>query len=91
VAAYQLSDLATALTILRQAEANLPAAEMKGPLWYNRGCLAARLGYTGEALRCLNRAVEAGMSDPARYRADPDLAPLLGNPAFNRLLLSING
>ena len=84
-------DVARALGILRQAESNLPAAEMTGPLWYNMGCFAARLGRLPEAMRYLNRAVNAGYSDPAKYRDDPDLAPLRWHAGFKRMLAEIGG
>lgn len=76
---------------MRQAEAALPASEMKGALWYNLGCFAARLGRAADALRYLNRAVDAGYSNPGKFRTDPDLASLRCNGGFKRLLAGIGG
>ena len=84
--AYKTGNLSRALGILRQAEHALPATEMNGPLWYNMGCFASRLGQFPEALRCLNRAVDLGYADAAKYRCDPDLEALRWHAGFKRLL-----
>jgi hypothetical protein len=89
LAAYKARNLSRALNILRQAEQALAPNEMSGPLWYNMGCFAARLGQFVEALRCLNRAVDAGYDDPDKYRCDPDLALLRWQPGFRRLLAEL--
>jgi hypothetical protein len=86
LAAFRAGELARALAILQEAEACLPPSEMKGPLWYNMGCFAARLGRFPEAVRYLNRAVDAGYADPRKYRSDPDLSPLRWHAGFKRLL-----
>jgi hypothetical protein len=88
--AYKAGDPRRALGILEQARASLPAARMKGPLWYNMGCFAARLGRFGEALDYLERAVDAGYADPDKYRGDPDLEALRWNPRFKRLLRELD-
>jgi hypothetical protein len=88
-AAYHCGDTGRALDILRQAEARLPASEMKGAAWYNMGCCATRLGRFAEALRYLNRAVDAGYDNPEQYRRDPDLEPLRWRAGFKRLLAGI--
>ena len=49
---------------------------MSGAMWYNMGCFCTGLGRFAEAMRYLNRAVDAGHADPAKYLRDPDLAPL---------------
>jgi hypothetical protein len=38
-----------------------------------------------EALDALRKAYDAGFKDPNWARRDPDLAPLLGEPEFERL------
>jgi tetratricopeptide (TPR) repeat protein len=89
LAAYRVGNLARALGILQQAERDLPPGQMKGPLWYNLGCFAARLGRFADSLRYLNRAVDAGYSDAAKYRGDPDLEPLRWHAGFKRLLVGL--
>jgi tetratricopeptide (TPR) repeat protein len=89
LAAYKAGNIPRALAIFRQAEAALPAKEMKGPLWFNAGCFAARLGRFAEALRYLNRAVDAGYDNREIYRCDPDLEPLRWQAGFRRLLRSL--
>jgi hypothetical protein len=89
LAAFHSGDIERALAILDRAEKSLPASEMKGPLWYNRGCFAARLGRFPLALRYLNRAVDEGFDDLEKYRGDPDLEPLRWHAGFRRLLAEI--
>jgi hypothetical protein len=89
LAAFAAGDLGRALGILRQAESALPASEMKGPLWYNMGCFAARLGRFAEALRYLNRAVDAGFDNPQKYKTDPDLSSLRWHAGFKRLVAGL--
>jgi hypothetical protein len=86
VAAYKLGDFARAFLILKTAEERLGPARLTGPMWYNLGCLASRLGRWPDALRYLNRAVDAGYANPAKYRTDPDLMPLRWRPEYKRLL-----
>jgi hypothetical protein len=81
--------VARALEILLHAEARLAPSEMKGVFWYNMGCCAARLGRCAEALRFLNRAVDAGYGNPEQFRCDPDLEPLRWHAGFKRLLAGI--
>jgi tetratricopeptide (TPR) repeat protein len=91
LAAFQGGDVAQALDILRRAVARLPASEIKGAVWYNMGCFATRLGRFAEALRYLNRAVDAGYNNPNQYVRDPDLEPLRWHSGFKRLLAGIGG
>jgi tetratricopeptide (TPR) repeat protein len=86
VAAYKLGDYARAFLILRTAEERLGAAQLTGPMWYNLGCLASRLGRFDEAIRYLNRAVDAGYANARKFRNDPDLVSLRWGPAYKRLL-----
>lgn len=89
LSAAHLGDNARALEILREAERTLPPGKMKGPLWYNMGCFAARLGRYPDAMRYLNRAVDAGCRDPRKYDRDADLEPLRWRPEFKRLLADL--
>jgi hypothetical protein len=89
LAANRTGDLHHALNILQKAEAVLPPGEMKGPLWYNMGCFAARLGQFADALRYLNRAVDAGFADLEKYRTDDDLSMLRWHKGFRRLLADL--
>jgi tetratricopeptide (TPR) repeat protein len=86
VAAYKLGDFARAFLILRTAEERLGATQLTGPMWYNLGCLASRLGRFDEAIRYLNQAIDAGYANPRKYRHDPDLMSLRWRPEFKRLL-----
>jgi hypothetical protein len=89
LAASLTGKLERALAILQEAEKVLPAAEIRGPMWYNLGCFAARLGRFGEAVRYLTRAVDAGVVDAGKYRSDPDLEALRWNPHFKQLLAEL--
>jgi hypothetical protein len=42
--------------------------------------------YYDEAMKVLTLAVDRGLTDPAKTRADEDLAPLLGRQDFEALL-----
>jgi hypothetical protein len=55
------------------------------------GCFAAQLGLVPDALRYLRRAAEGGLTDPRKYRDDPDLRPLHWHAAFKEMLVSLNG
>ncbi|HEY8503738.1 MAG TPA: hypothetical protein VIL46_04095 [Gemmataceae bacterium] len=90
LAAWQAGEQRRALEILRQAEARLGRAGMTGPMWYNMGCFAARLGLLSDALAYLNRAVDAGYTDPQKFLTDPDLAPLRDRRGFRSLIASID-
>jgi non-specific serine/threonine protein kinase len=52
---------------------------------YNAACTFANLGRNADALDALRKAWEAGYKDAEWTRRDPDLAPLHGNPEFDRL------
>jgi tetratricopeptide (TPR) repeat protein len=86
VAAYKLGDFSRAFLILKTAEERLGVTQLTGPMWYNLGCLASRLGRFEEAIRYLNRAVDAGYANLRKYRHDPDLVSLRWRPAYKRLL-----
>jgi hypothetical protein len=89
LAASKLDDNTRAMRILEQAAAILPAAQMKGPMWYNMGCFAARLGRYPDALRFLNQAIDSGFDKIEMFRTDPDLEPLRWHAGFKRLLAGL--
>jgi Flp pilus assembly protein TadD len=52
---------------------------------YNAACVFCGLNKKVEALDALRKAWEAGSKDSVWARRDPDLAPLHGDPEFERL------
>jgi serine/threonine protein kinase/Tfp pilus assembly protein PilF len=52
---------------------------------YNAACTFANLEKRAEAIEALRKAWEAGYKDAEWTRRDPDLAPLHGDPEFERL------
>lgn len=52
---------------------------------YNAACVFCGLNKKAEALDALRKAWEAGSKDSVWARRDPDLAPLHGDPEFERL------
>jgi non-specific serine/threonine protein kinase len=52
---------------------------------YNAACTFANLGRNSDALEALKKAWEAGYKDAEWTRRDPDLAPLHGDPEFEKL------
>jgi hypothetical protein len=89
LAAHLTGDTRRALGLLREAEARLPEGSFTGPMWYNRGCFATRLGRFTEAIRCLRHALDHGFNDPGKFQKDPDLEPLRWNPEFKRLVAEL--
>src|SRR5262249_4459919 len=89
LAAHFSGDTPRALDVLKDAETDVPEAQMRGPMWYNMGCFSARLGRFPDALRYLNRAVDAGFDDLEKFRADPDLEPLRWHAGFRQLLADV--
>jgi tetratricopeptide (TPR) repeat protein len=90
LAAGHLGRNGRALAILKDAVAKLPPAEIKGPLWYNMGCFAARLGMLKDAVGYLGRAVDSGYMNLDKYRTDPDLLPLRCRRDFQTLLACLD-
>ena len=84
--AHYLGNTGRALTILEDAAARLPRNRMKGAMWFNMGCFAARLNRPVDAVGFLNRAIDAGYTNLDKYRGDPDLDRLRWRPDFKRLL-----
>jgi non-specific serine/threonine protein kinase len=52
---------------------------------YNAACTYCGLHRKAEAMDALRKAWEAGFRDAVWARRDPDLAPLHGDPEFERL------
>jgi len=52
---------------------------------YNAACVFCQLGKKTEALAAIRKSWEAGFRDPDWARRDPDLAPLRGEPEFDKL------
>jgi tetratricopeptide (TPR) repeat protein len=53
---------------------------------YNVACIYSVAGKTEEALECLERAAETGLSQREWYEHDSDLDPLREHPRFKALL-----
>ncbi len=52
---------------------------------YNAACVYCAMNNAGEALIAIRKAWESGYRDATWTRQDPDLAPLHGDPEFERL------
>ncbi len=52
---------------------------------YNTACVFCAMANTDDALIAIRKAWESGYRDSTWTRQDPDLAPLHGNPEFERL------
>ncbi|HYT87278.1 MAG TPA: tetratricopeptide repeat protein, partial [Gemmataceae bacterium] len=90
LAAGRLQKNGLALSILTEATEKLRLGEVTGAMWYNMGCFAARLGMTREAMRYLNRAIDAGYTSLRKYRTDPDLNTLRSKREFRTLLACLD-
>jgi dienelactone hydrolase len=58
----------------------------RAPVWYDLGCAYARSDRPQDALRALERAIDAGFDDKERIRTDPDLELVRQDTMFVRLL-----
>jgi hypothetical protein len=58
----------------------------RGHAWFNLACVHSLLGQKREALRALEAAVRNGMRDREAIAADPDLQAIRGEPAYLKLL-----
>jgi adenylate cyclase len=64
--------------------------EPKDPmLLYNAGCIYSLCDMSEEALNCLERAIETGLTQKAWYEHDSNLDVLRDNPHFQKLLDSL--
>jgi hypothetical protein len=78
-----------ALDFLKDMEARFEPREIPAAIWFHMGCILTRLGRHADAVRCLNRAADAGYDDPDEYRDDPDLEALRWRSDFKRLIGSL--
>jgi adenylate cyclase len=75
--------------ILKPEEASLRALDIDpddAGVRYNVACLYSLEEQTEEAIRCLERAVEAGFGNRDWIEQDPDLNPLREYPRFQELV-----
>ena len=70
---------------MREANLAMVLRPNEAAVLYNAACTFCSLNKIDEALDALTRAHRVGMTDPTWARRDPDLAPLHGNPEFEKL------
>ncbi len=70
---------------LRELNLAVTLRANEASILYNAACLYCNLNRKAEALDALRRAWEAGSKDSVWARRDPDLAPLHGDPEFERM------
>ena len=70
---------------LRELNLAVTLRSNESSILYNAACVYCGLAKKAEAIETLRKAWEAGSRDPVWTRRDPDLAPLHGDPEFERL------
>ncbi len=70
---------------LRELNLAVTLRANEASILYNAACVYCGLNKKTEALDALRKAWEAGSKDAVWTRRDPDLAPLHGDPEFERL------
>jgi tetratricopeptide (TPR) repeat protein len=70
---------------LRELNLAVTLRANEASILYNAACVYCGLNKKAEALDALRKAWEAGSKDSVWTRRDPDLAPLHGDPEFERL------
>ncbi|MGB7727381.1 MAG: protein kinase [Candidatus Acidiferrum sp.] len=70
---------------LRELNLAVTLRSNESSILYNAACVYCGLGKKAEAMETLRKAWDAGSRDPVWTRRDPDLAPLHGDPEFERL------
>jgi non-specific serine/threonine protein kinase len=70
---------------MREANLGIALRPNEATLLYNAACVFCQLGKKAEGMAALKKAWDAGFIDPDWARRDPDLAPLHGDPEFERL------
>ena len=84
--ASKMNDTETALSILQQAEEDLPVEQFSGAMFFNLACYLTRLGKYDTAMSYLPRAIAAVYQKVESYKNDPDLLPLRELPEFQELV-----
>ncbi|HJZ86691.1 MAG TPA: DJ-1/PfpI family protein [Polyangia bacterium] len=82
-ALYHTGDLAGAIAAAQRAAA-LP--DVRADALVNLACYYVHAGRRADALTALEQAVDAGLKGRWRLQGDEDLAPLHGEPRFQKLL-----
>jgi hypothetical protein len=75
-----------AVELLRTGLQRGPDFGLRQRMLFNLGCYCARTGAADAAVRHLEEAVAAGLTDAGPYREDPDLASLRDRADFQKLL-----
>jgi serine/threonine protein kinase/Tfp pilus assembly protein PilF len=70
---------------VREANLAMVLRPNEATVLYNAACTFANLGKRAESIDALQKAWNAGFKDADWTRRDPDLAPLHGDPEFERL------
>ncbi|HYX22238.1 MAG TPA: protein kinase [Thermoanaerobaculia bacterium] len=70
---------------VREANLAMVLRPDEATVLYNAACTFSALGKKAEAIDALRKAWDAGFKDADWTRRDPDLAPLHGDPEFERL------
>jgi non-specific serine/threonine protein kinase len=84
------ADLGRTEDALQQLNMALTLRANEPSILYNAACTYCGLKRHAEAMDVLRKAWEAGFRDAVWARRDPDLAPLHGNPEFDRLYPDIS-
>ena len=79
------ADLGRTEDALLQLNMALALRANEPSILYNAACTYCGLNRNAEAIEALRKAWEAGFRDAVWARRDPDLAPLHGDPEFDRL------
>jgi tetratricopeptide (TPR) repeat protein len=70
---------------IREANLAIAIRPNEATILYNAACVFCKMEKRQDALAALGKAWEAGFREADWARRDPDLAPLLGDPEFDRL------
>jgi non-specific serine/threonine protein kinase len=84
------ADLGRTEDALQQLNMALTLRANEPSILYNAACTYCGLNRKAEALDALRKAWETGFRDAVWARRDPDLAPLHGDPEFERLYPMVN-
>jgi Flp pilus assembly protein TadD len=70
---------------IREANLAIALRPNEATILYNAACVFCSMERKPEAIASLTKAWEAGFREADWARRDPDLAPLIGDPEFERL------